>query len=84
MKLPPPTTLTDAEYVDNMRTVLNEALDRLGDHPVTLKRIRADELGIVLHSQGLGLIRHVDWVDAATEELMVEIEQELGGTPEHS
>ena len=80
VKLPEPTPLTDAEYIDNMRTVLNAVLDELPNAPETVKRMRNDEVAVVLHSQGVGLIASVDLdlMGVAMEELMSEIDEALG------
>lgn len=82
MKLPEPTPLTDAQYVANLRIVVTAILNRLPEFPDTLQGIRDDNLGIIVHSQGVELIRRADLVDLATEELMGEIEDELGGNAE--
>ena len=84
MKLPPPTTIDDAEWIVNLGTVFGAILDQLALNPDTIKRLRNDELALVLHAQGVGLIAKLDLMGVAMDELMSEIDEELGETPEHS
>ena len=79
MKPPPPTPLTDPEYVENLRIVLNGVCNALAKDLDAVQRIRNDETGIIIHSQGVEIFRRADIVDLATEQLMIEIEDELGG-----
>lgn len=78
MNLPPPTQLSDDEFLENLRVVLNGVVDALALSPETVARIRDDTQGLLIHSQGVEIFRRADAVDLATEELMVEIADELG------
>ena len=78
MNLPPPTTLTDDEFLENLRIVLNGVVDALKLDPDAVGRIRDETQGLIIHSQGVEIFRRADAVDLATEELMVEIADELG------
>ena len=78
MNMPPPTTLTDEEFVENLRVVLNGVCDALELDPDAVGRIRDETQGLIIHSQGVEIFRRADAVDLATEELVEEIELELG------
>jgi hypothetical protein len=78
MNLPPPTKLSNAEFVANLRIVLGDVCDALELDPATVGHIRDETLGLIIHSQGVEIFRRADAVDLATEELMVEIADELG------
>lgn len=78
MELPPPTQLTDDEFLENLRIVLNGVVDALALAPATVARIRDETQGLLIHSQGVELFRRADAVDLATEQLVAEIESELG------
>ncbi len=78
MELPPPTQLTDDEFLENLRIVLNGVVDALALAPATVARIRDETQGLLIHSQGVELFRRADLVDLAAEELVEEIEIELG------
>ena len=78
MNLPPPTELSNAEYLENLRIVLNGVVDALALAPATVARIRDETQGLLIHSQGVELFRRADAVDLATEQLVAEIESELG------
>ena len=78
MNLPPPTTLTDEEFVEHLRVVLNGVCDALKLDSDAVGRIRDETQGLLIHSQGVEIFRRADAVDLATEELMVEIADELG------
>ncbi len=78
MNMPPPTQLSDEEFVENLRIVLNGVCDALLAEPATAARIRDETQGLLIHSQGVELFRRADLVDLAAEELVEEIELELG------
>ncbi len=84
MNLPPPTQLSNADYLANLRIVLNGVVDALEFAPATVANIRDETQGLIIHSQGVEIFRRADAVDLATEELMVEIADELGGAAEDS
>ncbi|MCH8983677.1 MAG: hypothetical protein IH943_06180 [Acidobacteria bacterium] len=77
MELPPPTTIDDAEWILNLGTVFGALLDQLALNPATLKRLRNDEVTVVIHAQGIDLIAKVDLVGAATDDLITGLEGEL-------
>ncbi|MCH7583407.1 MAG: hypothetical protein IIC72_12355 [Acidobacteria bacterium] len=76
--LPEPTTLTDAEFLENLRTVMNGTINALADAPDKVALIREGVMGLLVDTRGVMLFRRADLVDLATEELMVEIADELG------
>lgn len=76
--LPPPTPLTDAEFVEHLRVVLNDVCDALKLDSAAVGRLRDETQGLIIHSQGVEMFRRADAVDLATEELMVDIAEELG------
>ncbi len=45
MNLPPPTELSNAEYLENLRIVLNGVVDALALAPATVARIRDETQG---------------------------------------
>ena len=77
MNLPEPTTIDAAEWIVNLGTVFGALLDQLALNPETLKRLRNDEVAVVIHAQGIGLIAKVDLVGAATDDLITGLEDEL-------
>ena len=74
MNLPPPTTLTDEGFLENLRIVLNGVVDALAGAPETVARIRDESQGLIIHSQGVELFRRADLVDLATEDLVAGLE----------
>ena len=76
--LPEPTTLTDAEFLENLRTVMNGTINALADAPDKVALVREGVMGLLVDTRGVMLFRRADLVDLATEELMVEIADELG------
>ena len=77
MNLPPPTQLSDDEFLENLRVVLNGVVDALALAPETVARIRDETQGLIIHSQGVELFRRADLVDLATEDLIKGLEAEL-------
>ena len=78
MNLPPPTPLTDEEFIENLRIVVDGTLDALLLNPDKVTLIRDGVSGLLIDSQGVRLFRRADLVDLAAEELVEEIELELG------
>lgn len=78
MNLPPPTQLSDEEFIENLRIVVDGTLDALLLNPDKVDLIRQGVSGLLIDAQGVMLFRRADLVDLATEELMVEIADELG------
>ncbi len=76
--LPEPTTLTDAEFLENLRIVMNGVINALADAPDKVALVRDGVMGLLVDTRGVMLFRRADLVDLATEELMVEIADELG------
>jgi len=76
--LPEPTTLTDAEFLENLRIVMNSVINALALDPDAVAHIRDETQGLIIHSQGVEIFRRADAVDLATEQLVAEIESELG------
>ncbi len=82
MNLPPPTPLTDEEYVDNLRVVVAGTLNALANSPATIALVREGVIGIIVHSQGVELIRREDGIEQATELIIEGFEEELGRAAE--
>ena len=76
--LPEPTKLTDAEFLENLRIVMNGTINALADAPDKVALLRDGVMGLLVDTRGVMLFRRADLVDLATEELMVEIADELG------
>ena len=76
--LPEPTTLTDAEFLENLRIVMNGVINALADAPDKVALVREGVMGLLVDTRGVMLFRRANLVDLATEELMVEIADELG------
>ena len=74
---PPPTHLTDTEYVDNLRIVVAATLTQLLEHPETLTLVRQGTLGVIIHSEGVDLIRRHDLIEEAGERFAHEVEEAL-------
>jgi len=78
MNLPPPTQLSDEEFIENLRIVVGGTLDALLLNPDKVDLIRQGVSGLLIDAQGVMLFRRADLVDLAVEELVEEIELELG------
>jgi hypothetical protein len=76
--LPQPTTLTDAEFLENLRIVMNATINALADAPDKVALVRDGVMGLLVDTRGVMLFRRADLVDLAVEELVEEIELELG------
>ena len=76
--LPEPTTLTDAEFLENFRIVMNGVINALADAPDKVALLRDGVMGLLVDTRGVMLFRRADLVDLATEQLVAEIESELG------
>ena len=78
MNLPSPTQLSDEEFIENLRIVVDGTLDALLLNPDKVDLIRQGVSGLLIDAQGVMLFRRADLVDLAVEELVEEIEIELG------
>jgi hypothetical protein len=78
MNLPPPTQLSDEEFIENLRMVVGGTLDAMLLNPDKVDLIRQGVSGLLIDAQGVMLFRRADLVDLAVEELVEEIELELG------
>ena len=74
MELPPPTKLTDEEFVANLRIVFNGVCDALALDRDKLTLIREGVSGLLIDSQGVTLFRRADLVDLAVEDLVEGLE----------
>ncbi|GEM_PF-3578124 len=74
MNMPPPTQLSDEEFVANLRIVLNGVCDALLAEPAIVARIRDETQGLLIDSQGVRLFRRADLVDLAADDLVEGLE----------
>ena len=77
MNLPPPTTITDAEWLVNLGIVFGAIVDQLGANPETVRRLRNDEIAVVVHAQRVGLIAKVDVMGLVNDDIITGFEDEL-------
>ena len=82
MNLPPAGRISDEEFVRNLRIVVNGTLDALASSPATVALIREGVLGLIVHSQGVELIKRQDGLEDAAERLVEGLEEELGRVAE--
>ena len=72
--LPEPTTLTDAEFLENLRIVMNGVINALADAPDKVALIRDGVMGLLVDTRGVMLFRRADLVDMAVEDLVEGLE----------
>ena len=72
--LPEPTTLTDAEFLENLRTVMNGTINALADAPDKVALVREGVMGLLVDTRGVMLFRRADLVDMAVEDLVEGLE----------
>ena len=84
MKLPPPTQLSDEEFIANLRIVLDGVCDALALDPDKLALVREGVLGLLIDSQGVTMFRRADLVDMAVEDLVEGLEGLLANEDEDS
>ena len=82
--LPEPTTLTDAEFLENLRTVMNGVINALADAPDKVALIREGVMGLLVDTRGVMLFRRADLVDMAVEDLVEGLEGLLANEDEDS
>ncbi len=61
MQLPPPTILTDEEFVENLIVVASGAIKGFAADPDTLEALRSDDLGLIIHARGVEIIEGPDY-----------------------
>ncbi len=74
MELPPPTKLSDEQFVANLRVVLDGVCDALALDPDKLTLVREGVLGLLIDAQGVLLFRRADLVDIAADDLVEGLE----------
>ena len=77
--LPQPTVLTDAEFLENLRVVMNATINALRDNPARITDVRNGDIGLIVHSAGIELILKEpdDPIAHAAHHMVEELSEEL-------
>ncbi len=76
--LPEPTILTDAEWLENLRIVMNGTINALQNDPARIVDVRNGDIGLIMHSAGIELVvREPDAVSSHAQHLVEDIAKEL-------